>query len=125
MSYARSSGEVRVGDPSSGLGSSSLTCSSSTYSLKGELGKWSRISGGWTEKSTGESRAITRRSGATTEGICASSRKLSKTKEEEGRHESEKAQQKSDVPKRQHCGRYKDDERKNHNTGTPFEFRHN
>jgi len=58
------------------LGSSSSTCSSSTCSLNGELGKGSRISGGWTEKSTGES-------GATTEGICASSGKRSKTEEED------------------------------------------
>ena len=50
MPYARSSGIVGVGDPSSrlGLGSSSSTCS-----LKCELGKGSMISGGWTEKSTG------------------------------------------------------------------------
>ena len=52
MSRAKSSSKARVGDPSSGLGSSSSTCSSSTYSLKGELGNGSRISGGWTEKST-------------------------------------------------------------------------
>ena len=30
----------------------------------------------------------------------------------------------SDVPKRQHCGRHEDDERQDHNTDTPFEFRH-
>ena len=30
----------------------------------------------------------------------------------------------SDVPKRQHCGRYEDDERQDHNTDTPFKFRH-
>ena len=56
MSCARSSGEARVGDLSSGLGlgSSSSTCSSSTCSLKGELGNGSMISGGWIEKSTGE-----------------------------------------------------------------------
>ena len=71
MSCVRSSGEAGVGDPSSGLGSSSSTCSSSTYSLKGELGKGSMIFSGWTEKSTGES-------GATTEGICVSSGKRSK-----------------------------------------------
>ena len=41
-----------------------------------------------------------------------------------GRHESEKAQQRSDVPKRQHCWRYEDDERQDHNTDTPFEFHH-
>ena len=41
-----------------------------------------------------------------------------------GRHESEKAQQRSDAPKRQHCRRYEDDERQDHNTDTPFEFRH-
>ena len=72
----------RTGDLSSGLGSSSLTCSSFTCSLKGELGKGSRISGGWIEKSTGESRATTGGSGAATEGICASFGKISKTEEE-------------------------------------------
>ena len=40
------------------------------------------------------------------------------------RHESEKARQKSNVPKRQHCGRHKEDKRRDHNTGTPFEFHH-
>ena len=85
MSYARSSGGVGAGDPSSGLGlgSSSSTCSSSTCSLKGELGKGSMISGDWTEKSTGESRATTGGSEAATKGICASSGKRSKTKEED------------------------------------------
>ena len=85
MSCARSSGGARAGDPSSrlGLGSSSSTCSSSTYSLKGELGKGSMISGGWTEKFTWESWAITRGSKVVTEGICASSGKISKTEEED------------------------------------------
>ena len=85
MSCARSSGRAGVGHPSSGLGlgSSSSTCSSSTYSLKGELEKGSVISGGWTEKSTRESEEITRGSGAAIEGICASSRKRSKTEEED------------------------------------------
>ena len=41
------------------------------------------ISGGWIEKSTGESGATTRGSGAATEGICASSGKGSKTEEED------------------------------------------
>ena len=41
-----------------------------------------------------------------------------------GRHESEKARQKSNVSKRQHCERHKDDERQDHNTDTPFEFHH-
>ena len=41
-----------------------------------------------------------------------------------GRHESEKARQRDDVPKRQHCGRYEDDEKQDHNIDTPFEFRH-
>ena len=41
-----------------------------------------------------------------------------------GRHESEKARQKSDVPKRQHCRRHEDNERHDHNTNTPFEFYH-
>ena len=83
MSCARSSGGAGAGDPSSGLGSSSSTCSSSPCSLKGELGKGSRIFGGWTEKSTGELGATTVGSRAATEGICASSRKRSKTKEED------------------------------------------
>ena len=41
-----------------------------------------------------------------------------------GRHESERARQRGNVPKRQHCRRYEDDERQDHNTNTPFEFRH-
>ena len=76
MSCVRSSGEAGARDPSSRLGSLSSTCSSSTCSLKGELGKGSRISGGWTEKSIGELRVAT-------EGICASSRKSSKTEEKD------------------------------------------
>ena len=83
MSCARSSGGAGVGDPSSGLGSSSSTCASSTCSLKGELGKGSKVSGGWTEKSIGRSRATIGGSGAVTEGICASSGKRSKTEEED------------------------------------------
>ena len=83
MSCARSSGKTGVGDPSLGLGSSSSTCSSSTYSLKGELGKGSRISGGWTEKFIGESKVTTGGSGATTKGICALSGKRSNTEEED------------------------------------------
>ena len=83
MSCARSLSRAGAGDPSSGLGSSSSTCSPSTCSLKGELGKGSRISLGWTEKSIGESGATTGGSGAATEGICASSGKRSKTEEED------------------------------------------
>ena len=56
MSYARSLGGAGARDPSSGLGGSSSTCLSSTYSLKGALG-------------------------ATIEGICGSFGKRSKTKE--------------------------------------------
>ena len=80
MSCARSSNGAGAGagDPSSGLGSSSSTCS-----LKSELEKGSRITGGWTELSTGESRKATRGSGVATEGICASYRKRSKTEEED------------------------------------------
>ena len=74
MSYARSSGRVRVGDPGSGLGGSSLTCSSSTCSLKGDLRESSKISSGWTKKSIGGS-------GVTIEGICGSLGKRSKTEE--------------------------------------------
>ena len=59
MSCARFLGGAGAGDRSSGLGSLSSTCSSSTCSLKGELGKGLRISGGWTEKSTGESGVAT------------------------------------------------------------------
>ena len=40
------------------------------------------------------------------------------------RHGSERARQRSDVPKIQHCERHEDDERQDHNTDTPFEFRH-
>ena len=42
-----------------------------------------------------------------------------------GRHRSERARQRSDVPKRQHYGRHEDDVRQDHNTNTPFEFCHN
>ena len=83
MSCARSSSGAGAGDPSSGLGSSSSTCLSSTCSLKGELGKGSRIFGGWTKKSAGELGATTGGSRAATEGIYASSGKRSKTKEED------------------------------------------
>ena len=41
-----------------------------------------------------------------------------------GRHKSERARQRGDVPKRQHCGKHEDDERQDYNTDTPFEFRH-
>ena len=41
-----------------------------------------------------------------------------------GRHGSKRARQKGDVPKRQHCRKYEDDEKQDHNTNTPFEFRH-
>ena len=74
MSCARSLGGAGVGDPSSRLGSSSSTYSSSTCSLEGDLGETSKISGGWTEKSIEGSRAII-------EGICDSSEKRSKIEE--------------------------------------------
>ena len=80
MSCARSSGEAGARDPSLGLG---LDSSSSTCSLKGELGKGSMIFGGWTEKSIRESGATTGGSGAITTRICASSGKRSKTEEED------------------------------------------
>ena len=85
MSYARSPSRAGTGDLSSRLelGSLSSICSSSICSLKGELGKGSKISNGWTEKSTGELGATTVGSRVATEGICASSRKRSKTKEED------------------------------------------
>ena len=41
-----------------------------------------------------------------------------------GRHGSERARQRSNVHKSQHCERHEDDERQDHNTDTPFEFRH-
>ena len=78
MSYARSSSGAGAADLSRGLGSSS-----STTSLKGELGKGSRIFGGWTEKSTGKLGIATKGFGAATERICASSEKRSKTEEED------------------------------------------
>ena len=83
MSCTRSLCETRVVDPSLRLGSLSSSCSSSTCSLKGELGKGSRISGGCTEKSTGESGATTGGSKVATEGIYASSGKRSKTEVED------------------------------------------
>ena len=83
MSCARSSGGVGARDPSSGLGSSSSTCASSTCSLKGELGKGSKVFGGWTEESIGGSGVTTGGLGAVTEGICASSGKRSKREEED------------------------------------------
>ena len=83
MSCARSLGGAGAGDPSSRLGSLPLTCSFSTCSLKGELGKGLMISGDWTEKSIGESGATIVGLGAAIERICASSRKRSKTEEED------------------------------------------
>ena len=83
MSYGGSSGRAGTGDPTSGLGSLFSTCSSSTCSLKGELGKRSRISGGWAEKSIKESGATTGGSRSATEGIYVSSGKRSKTEEED------------------------------------------
>ena len=41
-----------------------------------------------------------------------------------GRYGSERVRQRSDVPKRQHCGRHENDERQDYNTDTAFEFRH-
>ena len=41
-----------------------------------------------------------------------------------GSHESERARQRSDIPKIQHCGRHEVEERQDHNTDTHFEFRH-
>ena len=41
-----------------------------------------------------------------------------------GRQGSERARQRSDILKRQHCGRHEDDERQDHNIDTPFEFCH-
>ena len=132
MFCARSSSGVGAGDPSSRLGSSSSTCSFSTYPLKGELGKGllgkgSEISGGSTEKSIGELGATTGGSGAATEGICAYVPHLEKDVRQRRkirRYKSEVARQRSDVPKRQHCGRYEDDERQDHNIDTLFEFHH-
>ena len=76
-------GGAGAGDPSSRLGSLPSTCSSSTCSLKGELGKGSMISGDWTEKSIGESGVTIGGLGAATKGICASFGKRSKTEEED------------------------------------------
>ena len=74
MYYVRFLGRAGAVDPSLGLGGSSLTYSSSTCSLKGDLGEASKISGGWIEKSIGGS-------GATIEGIYGSFGKRSKTEE--------------------------------------------
>ena len=85
------------------------------------------ISGGWTEKFIGELGATTGGLGAATEGICAYVPHLEKDLRQRRkirRYGSEVARQRSDVPKRQHCGRYEDDERQDHNTDTLFEFHH-
>ena len=74
MSYARSSGGAGAGDPSSGLGGSSLTCSSSICSLKSDLGEALKFSSDWTKKSIGRSRV-------TIGEICGSFGKRSKTDE--------------------------------------------
>ena len=83
MSYTRSSGGAGASDLSSGLGRLSSTCLSSICSLKDELGNGSRISSGWTDKSTGKLGATIEGSGIAIEGIYASSGKRSKTKEED------------------------------------------
>ena len=41
------------------------------------------------------------------------------------KNESERVQQTIGVPKRQYYEKHEDDERQDHNTYTPFEFRHN
>ena len=74
MSCARSSGGAGAGNPSLGLGGSSSTCSSSTYSLKSDLGKAQKILVNWTEKSI-------EGLGATIEEICGSYGKRFKTNE--------------------------------------------
>ena len=78
MFCVRSLGGARPGDPSLGLGNSSSTCS-----LKGELGKGLVISSGWTKKSVGESRVTTGGLGAVIEGICASPGKIFKIEKED------------------------------------------
>ena len=73
MSCVRSSGGARARDPSSGLGDSSSTCSSSTCSLENDPREASKISYGWTEKSIGGSKV-------TIEEVYVLSGKRSKTK---------------------------------------------
>ena len=83
MFCVRSLGRAGPGDPSLRLGNSSSTCSSSTCSLKGELGKGLVISSGWTKKSVGESRVTTGGLGAVTKGICASPGRIFKIEKED------------------------------------------
>ena len=80
--------------------------------------------------STGESGATTVGSGVTTGGSEQLQKEYVPHLEKDlrqrrkiGRHGSERARQRSDVPKIQHYGRHEDDERQDHNTDTPFEFR--
>ena len=47
-----------------------------------------------------------------------------KQKRKIGRHKSERVRQRDNVPKRQHCERYEDDEKQDHNIDTPFKFHH-
>ena len=63
-----------MGDPNLKLGSLSSTCSSSTYSLKSDLGKAQKILVNWTENSI-------EGLGATIEEICGSYGKRFKTNE--------------------------------------------
>ena len=74
ISCAKFSRGVRAGDLGSKLGSSYLTCSSSTCSFEGDLREASKISSGWVQKSKGGLWAII-------EGICDSFGKISKIEE--------------------------------------------
>ena len=48
-----------------------------------------------------------------------------KQRSQSRKNESERVQQTIGVPKRQHYEKHEDDERQDHNTYTPFKFRHN
>ena len=80
-----------MGDPSLRLGSSFSTCSSSTCSLKGELGNGSKISGGWTEKSIGESEQLQEDQEQLQKKYVPHLEKDLRQRRKIGRHESEKA----------------------------------
>ena len=99
MSYVRSSDEAGAGDPSSGLGSLSSTCS-----LKGELGRNQEylVVG---PKSLQENQEQLQKE------YMPHLEKDLRRRWKIGRQKSEKARQRRDVPKRQYCGRYDDDER--------------
>ena len=110
MSCGGSSGRVGAGDLVSKWGSSSSICSSAT--CLGEASKY-------LERSPKEDQKYLQKEQET------HLERFLKQKSQSRNNESERVQQTIGVPKRQHYEKHEDDERQDHNTYTPFEFRHN